>query len=386
MRILVVNSFFPPWRGGAETYVYNLSRHLRRRRHEVSVLCGSSPFKAGTQFLDGVRIERLRVSGRVYGTPVMPELLPRLAREETDIIHANFPSPYIVSLTSATSKFRRIPALLTWHNDLPPVTSTARILVLLHDRLVVPLYLPQFRFIVATSRLYAETSPILSAQESRVVVIPNGVDTERFNPNVRPDEICSRHRLVESKVVLFVGALTRWHRYKGLDVLIAAMAFLKNQVPQTKLIVVGGGELRMEYRELAHKLGLGNRVIFAGNVADDELPEYYASSDILVLPSKDRSEGFGLTILEANATGKPAIGTTVGGIPSVIRNGYNGLLVPPDDPQALAQAMKRVLTDEDLLEDMGKNGRTFAEQHDWLMVAEQTESLYRRALAHGPAS
>jgi glycosyltransferase involved in cell wall biosynthesis len=122
-------------------------------------------------------------------------------------------------------------------------------------------------------------------------------------------------------------------------------------------------------------------VIFAGNVPDDELPKYYASCDMLALPSKDRSEGFGLAILEANATGRPAIGTTIGGIPNVIRDGYNGLLVPPNDARVLADAIHMALTNDDLLEEMGKNGRVCAEQHDWSIVAQQTENLYKRALA-----
>jgi glycosyltransferase involved in cell wall biosynthesis len=381
MKVIIVNSFFPPWRGGAETYVYNLSKHIHRRGHEIAVICGSPPLNAGVQFLDGVKIERLRVSAKIYGTPIMPELFRTLAREQADIIHANFPSPYIAFVASAASRLRGIPAVLTWHNDLPPVTPTARTLVLTHDHLVLPLYLPQFSSIIATTKLYAETSPILSARNDRVVVIPNGVDTQRFNPDVRGDEIRSRLGVHESKIVLFVSSLLRWHKYKGLDVLIEAIALVRKQLPQTKLLVVGGGELETKYRQLAHQLGIGDCVIFAGNVSEDELPKYYASSDMLVLPSKDRSEGFGLTILEANATGKPAVGTTVGGIPSVIQNGYNGLLVPPNRPEALAEAIKTALADEDLLERMGRNGRKFAEQHDWSITAEQTENVYKRALA-----
>jgi glycosyltransferase involved in cell wall biosynthesis len=256
----------------------------------------------------------------------------------------------------------------------------ARILVTAHDQLVLPLYLPQFSFIIGTSRVYAETSPILSARKDRVVVIPNGVDTERFTPKARGDVVRSRLGLGGGRVVLFVGALTRWHRYKGLDVLMKAMAIIKNETPETRLLVVGGGELEAEYRQLAHQLGVADSTVFAGNMPDEELPMCYACSDVLVLPSKDRSEGFGLTILEANATGKPAIGTTVGGIPSVIRDRYNGLLVPPNDPSALADAIRRTISDDDLLKQMGKNGRVFAEQHDWSVVAARTEDLYKRAL------
>jgi glycosyltransferase involved in cell wall biosynthesis len=380
MRITIVNSFFPPWRGGAETYVYNLSKHLQGRGHEVTVICSSPPFEVGVQFVDGVKVERLRTCGKLYGTPIMPELFQKLMGEQADIIHANFPSPYIAYLASTVSRVRGVPAVLTWHNDLPPVTRMARILVTAHDRLVLPLYLPQFSSIIATSKLYAETSHILEAHKNRVVVIPNGVDTQRFNPDIPGEEIRSRLGVGRGKIVLFVGALTQWHRYKGLDVLIQAMALMRDQVPDARLLIVGAGQLEAEYRQLVIQHGLTSCAFFAGNVPDDELPKYYASSDILALPSKDRSEGFGLTILEANATGKPAIGTTVGGIPSVIRDGYNGLLVPPNDPSALAEAIKKALSDDDLLKRMSRNGRAFAERHDWSIVAKQTEELYKRAL------
>lgn len=380
MRITLVNSFFPPWRGGAETYVYNLSKHLQGRSHEVTVICSSPPLEPGVQFVDGVRVERLGTCGKLYGTPIMPELFEKLTGSQADIVHANFPSPYIAYLASTISRIRGMPAVLTWHNDLPPVTRTARILVTIHDRLVLPFYLPQFRFIVATSEVYAETSQILCAHKDRVVVIPNGVDTQKFNPDIPGDEIRSGLGVGRGKIVLFVAALTQWHRYKGLDVLIQAMALMRDQVPDARLLIVGAGQLETEYRQLVSRHGLTSCVVFAGNVPDDELPKYYGCSDMLALPSKDRSEGFGLTILEANATGKPAIGTTVGGIPSVIRDGYNGLLVPPNDPSALAEAIKKVLSDDDLLKRMGRNGRVFAERHDWSIVAKQTEELYKRAL------
>lgn len=380
MRVAIVNSFYPPWRGGAETYVFNLAKQLQRRGHEITVFCANPPFEAGRQMVDGISVNRLRIIGRLYGTPLIPDLLFKLAHETVDIIHANFPSPYNAYMASVVSRTRGIPAVLTWHNDLPPVTPIARVLVRTHDRLVLPLYLPQFRYVIATSELYSRTSRILREHADSVVVIPNGVDTERFNPEISAAEVRARLNLTNCRIVLFVGALTRWHRYKGLDVLMKSIALLKTSLLQLRLLVVGGGELEGEYVGLAHQLGISNHVIFAGNVPDSELPKYYACSDVLVLPSKDRSEGFGLTILEANATGKPAIGTSVGGIPSVIQNGYNGLLVPPNDPGELADVIRRTLANEDLLGEMGKNGRKFAEDHDWSIVAKQTEQLYKRAV------
>ncbi|WP_455283875.1 glycosyltransferase family 4 protein, partial [[Eubacterium] cellulosolvens] len=352
-----------------------------RRGHEITVVCGNEPRRSGRQLLDGITVDRLRIAGRIYGSPVIPEVPFRLALQNTDVIHANHPSPYGAYFASVISRVRKIPAVLTWHNDLLPVTPVAHMLLLTHDRLVLPLYLPQYRYIIATSKLYARSSPTLIAQKKRVVVIPHGVDTERFNPKVSGDEIRSRLNLGQHKIVLFVGALTRWHRYKRLDILMKAIALLKKEGGETKLMVVGGGELTPEYRHLAERLGIQDRVVFAGDVPDSDLPKFYASSDMLVLPSKDRSEGFGLVILEANATGKPAIGTNVGGIPSAIRDGYNGLLVPPNHPEALAKTIRTALADEERLRRMGQNGRALAERRDWSTVAEKTEEVYERALA-----
>jgi len=380
MKIVIVNSFFPPWRGGAETYAYNLAVHLKRRGHEVTVMCSNPPLEPGIQTVGGLNIERLRMSRRIYGTPVMPNLFSRLLSEPADILHANFPSPYIAFVTAVVSKLKRIPAVLTWHNDLPPVTRTAGMLVTLHDHLVLPAYLDCYSKVIATSDRYASTSNNLRRVRTKVVVIRNGVDTERFNPNVKGSRIKDKFKLHDCKIVLFVGALTEWHRYKGLDVLLEALSQI-NQSRRVRLLVVGDGALKEEYQQLASSLKINDSVIFAGDVSDVELPEYYACSDILVLPSKDRSEGFGLTLLEANATGKPAIGSSVGGIPSIIRDGYNGALVPENNPRALSSKLVELLYGDDpILTQMGKNGRALAESLDWSVVAREVEGLYQSIL------
>jgi len=376
LRICLVNTFFPPWRGGAETYTYNLSRQLAGFGHEVKVLCASNPLKPGRAVVDRVEVHRLRSQLQLYGVPITSGLPREVTRQRVDIFHANFPNPYNTSIVSFMSARKNIPALVTWHNDLPPVTRIAGMLVGVHDALAVPIYLPKFRKIISTSRIYAENSPILQRYWEKVVIVPNGVDCKTFNLNLDMEDMKESLHLDGVQIILFVGALTRWHRYKGLDVLIKAFAHLCSKKDRVKLVIVGGGHLEEEYRSLALSLGLGNKTIFVGDVNNQELPRYYAASDFLVLPSKDRSEGFGLTILEANASGKPVVGSNVGGIPGVIRHGYNGLLVEPNNPEALANTMLQLLGDEDLRVQMGKNGLVIAEKHDWSIVAKATEKLY----------
>jgi len=381
----MVNSFFPPWRGGAETYTYNLARQLVQRGHEVEVFCASPPHKPGSHTVQEIRIVRLPVTTWLYGTPIMTKLPTRLLRAKADLIHAGFPSPYNAFSASLACRPKKIPSVLTWHNDLPPLTPTASLLVYTHDRIVLPAYVQAFRKIISTSRRYARSSRVLKRWASKVVIVPNGVDCERFRLDIDPTEIKHNLNLGRNGTILFVGALSKWHRYKGLDTLIEAFALVKKQRRDIILIVVGEGSLRPYYRELASRFGLAGEVVFAGDVSDHDLPSYYTASDLLVLPSKDRSEGFGLTILEANACGKPAIGSNVGGIPDVIHHGFNGLLVPPSNPRALSTAIGHLLGDDSLRRKMEKNSRAFAEEHDWSKIAEATERIYCEALEQNAA-
>jgi glycosyltransferase involved in cell wall biosynthesis len=380
MRVALVNSFFPPWRGGAETYAYSLAKALTARGHEVVVSCANEPLPPGTSRDDGIMIRRHRLIGRLYGTPIMPSLVNDVLTVDADIFHANFPSPYIAFIVALVSSLRGIPAVLTWHNDLPPVTSVANLLVQAHDHLVLPLYIRAYRRIIATSETYARQSRILNNLGQLVTVVPNGVDCERFNPNINGTELRTKLGLGNRFTLLFVGALTKWHRYKGLDVLLQAVKRVICDYPDLMLVIVGDGELRQFYYSMSQRLDVSSNTIFAGDVPDAELPGYYAAVDALVLPSKDMSEGFGLTLLEANATGKPVIASNVGGIPSVIKNGHNGILVPPNDPKALADGIAELRENLQRTREMGLTGRQFAELHDWTIVAARSEQVYLEAL------
>ena len=376
-----MNSFFPPWRGGAETYAYNLARKLADRGHQVTVLCADEPVAHGEYEWDGITIRRLRMLGRLYGTPLIPTLFFELCRIDADIFHANFPSPYIAFNVAVVCALKSKKAVLTWHNDLPPVTWGARLLIETHDRLILPSYLRVYGRIIATSSTYVENSRILSKMKNQVSVVPNGVDCERFHPSVDASELRRSLRIEGKFVLLFVGALTKWHRYKGLDILLRSLRMALDQDPDLSLVIVGDGDLRNEYHRMTEELRLGENVIFAGDVSDDKLSQHYALADVLVLPSKDMSEGFGLTLLEANASGKPVIASRVGGIPSVVQNGHNGLLVPPNEPRELAKAILQLKQNPRQGEEMGRNGRLFAQRHDWSIVASQTEKVYEDLLS-----
>jgi glycosyltransferase involved in cell wall biosynthesis len=378
MRVCFVNSFYPPYVGGAERYVSSIAGKLSELGHDVTVYCASKPLHHGENYDGKVRVVRMKTPMMFYGTPIT--MFPdSFFGEDYDIIHANFPSPYLAAASSFVAKLKKTPSVLTWHNDLPAVTSAAALLVGLHD-LAAPIYLSNFRKIIATTNVYAERSKTLRKFADRVVVIPNGVDTSKFNPNVEGDRIREKYKLKGKNVMLFVSVLNSWHRYKGLDYLLRATAIAKKMDGSLALLIVGSGSLLPYYRELAKELRIEDVVIFAGFVRDDELPEYYAACDFFVLPSIDASEGFGIVLLEAMASGKPVIGSRVGGMVDVIRAGENGLFVSPNDVESLASKIIELAGSDEERIRLGKKGREIAEFYHWRNIVNSLRELYAQFL------
>jgi glycosyltransferase involved in cell wall biosynthesis len=374
----MINTFYPPWRGGAETYVKNLAENLVRIGHDVRVAASHQPLCPGEYFKNGVSVNRLKSTCMFYGVPIIPSLLQYLISIDADLIHANFPNPFNVIMGALASRIKKVPAVLTWHNDLPSVTKLAGSIVRIHDGLAAPIYLKDYDFIITTSNIYYKKSKTLRKFQNKTRTIYNGVDCKRFNPEVYSEDIKVDLEIKDSKVILFVAALTKWHRYKGLDILIEAFKLIRNM--DIKLLIVGGGNLKSEYEAYAKSVNVADKVLFVGEVSDEVLPKYYSLADMLVLPSKDRSEGFGLTILEANASGKPVIGSNVGGIPAILNDNDNGILVPPNNPSLLADAICRLTKDDKLRDRMGERGRQIALMHDWSRVALETEKIYFEVL------
>lgn len=375
MKICFVNSFYPPWVGGAESYVKNLASALRDRGHAITVYCSDRPLERGEKMEGGIRVVRMSTPLAFYGTPIVV-FPPSILVEKFDVLHANFPSPYLASISAYFAMLRRNHSVLTWHNDLPAVSTGAKVLVKIHDE-ISSAYLEKYDRIIATTNAYAKRSQILSRYEQKVRIIRNGVDTRRFSPNVDGEEIRTLYGLSKNRIALFVGALTTFHAYKGVEVLIRSFSQVARKCDDARLLIVGGGNLLGQYQRLASELSLGDRVIFSGHVSDTALPKYYAVCDLAILPSKDSSEGFGLVLLEAMATGKAVIGSRVGGIVDVIGDGTNGLIVPPGNESSLSEAMIRLFEDAETRNSMGKAGRIFAESLDWSKVVARVEDVYK---------
>jgi rhamnosyl/mannosyltransferase len=207
--------------------------------------------------------------------------------------------------------------------------------------------------IITTSDRYRDSSPHLARVREKCVVIPLGVDLERF-ARADPALVAALRRRVggdaSSPLVLTVGRL---RYYKGLDVMLRALPM----VPSARLAVVGSGPMEATWRRLATALGVAARVSFLGDVAEAELPAWYHAADLFALPATARAEAFGTVLVEAMAAGRSCVTTEVGTATSwVVQDGVTGAVVPPNDPAALAAAVGALLADPERRGHLGAAG------------------------------
>jgi glycosyltransferase involved in cell wall biosynthesis len=206
---------------------------------------------------------------------------------------------------------------------------------------------------------------------SKVQVIPNGIDVERFNPEKNTSNIRKEFPLEEDDIV--IGFIGRIVPAKGLKYLLNALPYLKEEFKSIKLLVVGEGSLVEELKEKAKKNNIFDNILFTGGRRD--IPEILASIDIFVMPST--AEGLPNSLLEAMAMGKPVVATEVGGIPELIKNGRTGLLVPPRNPEALATAIRDLISNDQLAAKMGQAARSFVlNNYSIVEIAQKWQTLY----------
>jgi phosphatidylinositol alpha-mannosyltransferase len=207
-------------------------------------------------------------------------------------------------------------------------------------------------------------------------IIPNGVDVNRFSPNVAPVEEFGDGKLN----ILFVSRL---EKRKGLNYLLEAFKQVKREIPNSRLIIVGPGtRLRRKYEREVRRSHLED-VIFTGLISYEELPRYYKTADVFCAPAICR-ESFGIILLEAMATGKPVVASNIEGYASVLTHNVDGLLVPPADKDMLARALISLLTDESLRREMGARGRAKALEYSWERVSQNVMNYYIRVLSQPP--
>jgi glycosyltransferase involved in cell wall biosynthesis len=211
----------------------------------------------------------------------------------------------------------------------------------------------------------------------KVITIHNGIDTSLFTSHSNTSKQQFRKSLGIPDNVLLLGSVGRLHPSKGFSDLISALVKIKSKLKSVKVIIVGDGKLSNNLKLQVKYDKLSDAIEFIG--LRNDVPDILSALDIFVLPSL--WEAFGIAILEAMAAGKPVVATSVGGIPEVVIDGETGILVPASDPDALANAIIRLIEDEELRVKMGNAGRKRVLKHFTIQkMVNKTEQLYQELM------
>jgi glycosyltransferase involved in cell wall biosynthesis len=366
LRVLQVGKFYPPHMGGIETHLQALCGALREHA-DLRVIVSSEDRNTVEELVDSVPVARLSTLLTAFSTAISPGMVSRIRNSDAELVHIHLPNPTAVLAYLASG--HRGPLVVTYHSD----TVKQKVL----GRLFEPLLNAALRrssAIIATSPNYLATSTVLQAFRERCHVIPYGIDTAQFE-RCDADAVRAVRERCGERLIISVGRLVY---YKGFEVLIQAMAGVRG-----KLVIVGDGPLRGSLESLAARLGVSDKVIFAGEINNTGVTPYYHAADLFALASVARSEAFGIVQIEAMAAGLPVVNTGLdSGVPFVSLHKQTGLTVPPQDPDALAAAINQLLDNQALRQSLGQAGVRRARQEFSLnTMLSRTLQLYQSVTA-----
>ena len=349
MRIALLSTFKAM--GGISVHTRELFREFRKRNHEVIVIPEADlpPLVAVEHYLSRLSVGFDVVN--VQGTSNMAMIMAGLI---------------------SSQGFARA-SVCTSHGFSPPRWYARGL-----SRKLMRGTLRHYGAIISVSR-FVETrlSRFFGAHPPRLSTVYDGVDETLFNPEVDSTVLKQKMGLMDSKVILYTGRMTE---KKGVHHLLNAFMLASRQSPELALVYCGKGAMEQTLRTKTQDLGLGGRVFFAGPIPHLELPPYYAMCDVLAVPST--YENLGLSPLEAMSTGKPVVASDTGGLPEVVKDMETGLLVPPGDPLALANALLKITRDDGLAATFGRAGRkAVLEKFTLGRCADATIGVYKSVLS-----
>ncbi len=376
MKIAQLSPYFYPHLGGVESHVLELSKHLKKRGHDVTVITTLLDDTVKREVVEGVKVKRVKPVTILFSTPINLRISRALEEEDFDIIHGHSPPPLSCFFGARNAAKRKIPFVLTYHCDLELPFLFGPLLVQLYQRTLATYTVKRSDQVITTTDTYGATSRTVWQEDARV--IPNAVDAKTFNPYNDGSKIRKKHGIADhEKVVLYVGRIVY---HKGLQYFVESAKYFDKDI---KYILVGSGEFKSELQRIMKRFKLEDRIIFAGRIPNEELPEYYAASDVFVLPSVSRLEAFGIVALEAMASEIPVVVSDIPGVREVIVEGRHGLLAEPMKAIDIAGKVRTILENPDTARKMGRQGREVVEErYTWDIVAEQIEEVYKEQIDH----
>jgi glycosyltransferase involved in cell wall biosynthesis len=362
-------TFIPfPYYGGLQEFAIRLACRLH-----IPLLIIGDRYAVPSDVMEEFRIHRVDVHWvqqelSVFRTPLIinPGMYYKIVRllKEYDMIHFHGPFPLVGDVVLNND----IMFIFTYHYDVELRNAVLNSIAKVYGHSLLSETLRKAKIVTASSKYFIDESPYLKRFSYKVKVLPLGVDTNLLSPTFKYDP-----------QIIFIGRIIP---EKGIDVLIKAFELLSPSNPELRLFIIGKPvdmKYWMRLKQYVWRKGLIGKVIFTGYLPKDKLLEKLMNASALVLPSLTKLDSFGIVLLEASSLAIPIIASNiVPGARELIEKAQNGILVPPNNHHALAEAITKLL--ENPIE-YGIRGREYVvKNHDWNIIAQKVWQIYKLAL------
>jgi glycosyltransferase involved in cell wall biosynthesis len=380
MRILQVIHYFSPLHGGGSiNATYNLSKHLAKRGHEVTIFTTDFELDKGyIQSLDGVHVIPFHCIANIGLMLISPEMKGQLKKEikNFDIIHMHNFRSYQNIIAHHYAKKYGVPYILQARGSIPRFKTKKELKKLFDIFFGYRILKDASKSIFSTKMELKKCEEDFNIDKNKIEIVPNGIDLSEYSNLPEKGEFRRKYSIIdEEKMILYVG---RIHEIKGLDMLVRAFTDLVKELDNVKLIIVGPDDGYIStLKEIV--TGLNNdKVLFTGPIFEEDKLEAYVDADVFVLPSK--YESFGNVALEACACGTPVIVTNRCGIAEWINSNNAGYVVKYDKEE-LRNALFKVLSEEEPRVRFGERGRKLVrEEFGWDKIVREVEEIYENCI------
>jgi len=362
INILILTTFYPPAKGGIQTYTYEIARNLEKIGYNVTVFTISN---------DGIKKIFNFNSFKLIKKNKKISLYKLFSKYDIIFATSWFPSGILGFILSIIFKSKFYISAhgneILYPKNYPFMRSIMKICFKKTYKI--------FSVSNFTKKLLIKNG----VNSKKIIVIPNGTDPIRFNPNISNTDIIDKLNLKNKKIILSISRLVE---RKNFGMIIKILKDVINEIPNVVYVIGGTGPMKDKWEKIAINYNIIEQVKFVGYIPEKDLPKYYSMCDVFIMPSiemKEESEveGFGITFLEANACGKPVIGSRSGGISDAIIDGKTGFLVNPEDRNEIKDSLLKILKDAVYANILGKNGRKRIETElNWFKISEKISNEF----------
>jgi glycosyltransferase involved in cell wall biosynthesis len=379
MKIAQVVCRFKPYKGGISNVAYEYAQGLADLGHEVTVFTPLYDKTDNETQFEKFTVKRLRPIFSFGNSGFLPQLFRAL--RGFDLVNLHYPffggAEFVWLLKKSLGN--KVKLVVNYQMDVVG-SGWKKCIFDFHTRFIMPRIIASADKVIVSSLDYIENSnakKLLAKYPEKFMAIPPGVNLDRFYPQPKDLDLMKRFGIKpEDKVLLFVGALDQAHYFKGIHFLIDSYNAIN--LANLKIMIVGEGDLKPEYQKHVLDLGLIDSILFTGSAAENDLAKYYNLADAMILPSIDKSEAFGIVLIEAMACAKPVITANLAGVRSVYENNVSGLSFEVLDKEDLEQKVRKLFLDNELRGKMGLAARDRVEKmyaQDTLI--RQLERMYK---------